>query len=236
MFQVYTIVNLVNGKMYIGCTTSTLRTRWRKHKNFAAKGNKYSIQKAIRKYGEENFSIRMIETYSSKDEMLRGEINWIDYFNTYNSQYGYNESSGGECFMLGKKHSDEAKLKMSLASRGKPKSEAHRQALSEANMGNTLSEDTKKKLSKIMKDKGHRVGVKASESSKKKMSEAHQGKTHSTETKQKMSKTKKGKIFTKEHKQNLSKALKGKSHLNKGKPWSQARRDAQKRKQNESIA
>lgn len=230
MFQVYAIVNLINSKIYVGCTTSTLKTRFRKHISAAYKQNKYTIQKAIVKYGKDNFAIRKMGEFSSKQDMIQAEIYWIKFFNTYRSYYGYNETLGGELFFLGRSHSIESKLKMSLASKNKPKSISHRKSLSEANIGNILSEETKIKLSKIMKDKKHRVGSKSSVFSKKKMSDAHKGKTHSTETRQKMSDSKKDIVFTEDHKKNLSKSLKGKSHSNKGKPWSQARRDAQSRR------
>lgn len=230
MFQTYKITNLINNKMYVGCTTTSLKARWRKHVNAAKENSKYMIQKAIFKYGSSNFEIIMLETYSSKEDMFAGEIKLITSLNTYNSPHGYNETVGGECFMLGKKHSEESKKKMSLASKGKPKSPAHRESLSEANKGNTLSPESRLKLSQSLKDIKHRVGAKASEETKDKLSKSHAGKMHSEETKKKMSESGKSKVFSEEHKNNLSKALKGKTRSSKGKPWSQARRDAQIKK------
>lgn len=229
MFQVYAIINLINNKVYVGCTTTSLKTRWKKHINAAKENSKYMIQKAIFKYNFSNFEMIMLEIFSSKENMLAGEIKWIDYLQTYNSPHGYNETAGGECFMLGRKHSEESKRKMSLAAKGKLKSIAHRRALSEANKGNTLSQESRLKLSQTLKDIKHRVGVRASDKTRDKLSKSHVGKKHSGETKKKMSESGKKKVFSDEHKSNLSKALKGKNRSSKGKPWSQARKDAQLR-------
>lgn len=71
--------------------------------------------------------------------------------------------------------------------------------------GDTVSEETRRKLSEANKGKTH------SEETKKKLSESHKGKTLSEETKQKLSEINKGKIFSEETRQKLSEANKGKT-------------------------
>ncbi len=96
--------------------------------------------------------------------------------------------------MLGRKHSEETKKK-----------------LSDFNKGKKLSEETKKKISESMKD------IKRSEETKKKMSEAKKGRKLSEEHKRKLSESHKGKKFSKETKQKMSESKKGQIPWNKGK-------------------
>jgi group I intron endonuclease len=96
IYQVYVIVNTLNGKMYVGSTQRNLKIRWQRHIAKANEGVSGKLQKAIRKYGKDNFDIRIIETYPTKEAMFTGEIEYITYFNTYKSKYGYNDTPGGE--------------------------------------------------------------------------------------------------------------------------------------------
>ncbi len=94
-YAVYVLVNNVNTKMYVGCTERSLKERLCKHLSASKKCN-YAISRAIRKHGASNFQIRMIEEYATREEMKQGEIEWIAYFNTYGTIYGYNSSKGGD--------------------------------------------------------------------------------------------------------------------------------------------
>lgn len=123
MYQVYAVVNQTNGKMYVGSTERELKVRWQKHFAKTNEGSLCTLHKAIRKYGRDNFDIRMIEEYPSRETMLAGEIDWIAYFDTYKSPYGYNDTPGGEGGNTngGKRFSEEWKLGMSKGSAGKAK-------------------------------------------------------------------------------------------------------------------
>ena len=74
-----------------------------------------------------------------------------------------------------------------------------------SNGGDTISEETRRKLSEAQKGKTH------SEETKKKLSEAHKGKTHSEETRRKISEIQKGKTLSEETKKKLSEVNKGKT-------------------------
>lgn len=138
MFQVYTIVNCQNGKMYLGSTERDLKIRLQKHVAKANEGSICSLHKAIRKYGKNSFDIRMIEEYLTREAMLAAEIEYIAYFNTYKSSYGYNDTPGGDGGNTngGKKFSEEWKARMSAAKKGKSFSKEHKQNLSESHRGN----------------------------------------------------------------------------------------------------
>ena len=141
MYRVYAVVNKSNGKMYVGCTERSLDVRLQKHVCKANEGSLCSLHKAIRKYGRDNFDIRVIEEYLSKEAMLAGEIDWIAYFDTYKSSYGYNDTPGGDGGNTngGKKFSEEWKAKISAGKTGKAFSDEHKENLSKSHKGNIPS-------------------------------------------------------------------------------------------------
>lgn len=92
---IYMITNLINNKKYIGCSTN-IYERWLHHQ-YEANDNKqkpynYSIHKAFRKYGLNNFKFEIIE---ETNNCFEREKYWIQYYDTYNN--GYNETEGGDC-------------------------------------------------------------------------------------------------------------------------------------------
>lgn len=90
--DIYKIENLINGKKYVGQSTS-LKTRFIKHrKNAEKKVNRY-LYDAMNKYGHENFSISLIEETSKENADAR-EIFWIAELGTLHP-HGYNMTPGG---------------------------------------------------------------------------------------------------------------------------------------------
>lgn len=140
-YKVYAIVNKLNGKMYVGSTERQLKIRWQRHLAKTNEGSLCTLHKAIRKYGRDNFDIRMIEEYPSRKAMLVAEIEYIAYFDTYKSSYGYNDAPGGEGGNTngGKKFSEEWKTNISKSLTGKKLSEQHIKSLSESHKGNIVS-------------------------------------------------------------------------------------------------
>ena len=93
MGYIYKITNNINGKVYIGQTTRTIKDRWKQHINDSkSKTNLPYFHKAINKYGPENFSIeKIIEAPQSELDEL--EIFYIKKYDSYNN--GYNMTLGG---------------------------------------------------------------------------------------------------------------------------------------------
>ena len=94
---IYVITNNVNGKQYIGLSKNCLK-RWADHYSKAYTSKKEDdinkvLYKAMRKYGRENFSFRILEE-CSEEQLQEREIYWIDQLKTYDN--GYNETRGGE--------------------------------------------------------------------------------------------------------------------------------------------
>lgn len=91
--RIYIIRNTVNNKVYIGQTKVSLKLRFQNHLSAARNGKDYVIGKAIRKYGEENFYIELLEECTI-EELNDREKYWISYFNSTDNKLGYNMSIG----------------------------------------------------------------------------------------------------------------------------------------------
>ena len=96
MIGIYKIENKVNGKIYVGQSID-INARWKNHITLLNKGNHHNdyLQKSWNKYGENNFEFSIIEECDLSDLNCR-EIYWIDYYNSYIRDYGYNLTLGGE--------------------------------------------------------------------------------------------------------------------------------------------
>ena len=92
MGYIYRIYNDINEKSYIGLTTNTVETRWKKHLTNSA-FVKYHLYDAMRLYGIEHFFIEMIENVEDK-YLAEREQYWIQYYDSFHN--GYNETQGGE--------------------------------------------------------------------------------------------------------------------------------------------
>lgn len=119
---------------------------------------KHAIHHAIKKYGDDSFEFSIIESCETKDMVSEREMFWIAYYKSnickYGPDFGYNLTDGGDGGK-GHNHSEESKIKMSLATSGKPKSEAHKKALSIAHTGNPLSDAHKKALGDAGRGRKH---------------------------------------------------------------------------------
>lgn len=200
-FEVYCIINTINNKKYIGITTQGIYERFRKHKIEATSGSDRYLCKAFRKYGVDSFEIKLIDDSAKTfEELKKQEVAYISQFDTFIPN-GYNMTIGGDGTM-GRKHTDEAKKKISEKRKGfkytdeekekirkksieisywkgKKLSEEARKKISDAKKGKKLSEETKEKRKYIyeaMKGENHPLyGVGHTEESKKKMSESKKG-------------------------------------------------------------
>jgi group I intron endonuclease len=195
-YNIYLITNLENKKQYVGITKFSITEGFYQH---TKRG--FLLTEAIKKYGEDKFSIELIEEVDTAGRAYELEQYYIKEYNS-KVPYGYNITDGGdgifgweateeyrqECServkqlhkekkvgMYGKKHSDETKRKMSEASKGNKRC-----------AGRVLSEESKEKI------REKHLGKTLSDETKKRISENHHdvngennpmyGKKHSPET------------------------------------------------------
>ena len=163
---VYKITNIITGKRYVGQTVQSLKQRWDKHCN---EKRCLALANAIRKYGKENFEIKVLTYCNSIEEMNHREIYYIKLFKTL-APNGYNLTHGGlngkhtektkktigdkqrgnKNHNFGKKASIETRLKQSNSHKGRVKTPEERLKLSIANTGKIFSEERKLNISKAL--------------------------------------------------------------------------------------
>ena len=92
-----------SNKYYVGKTYCSDKKRQKDHKYCAyTRKDNYPFAKAIRKYGEENFYIELLEECTI-EELNERERYWISYFNSTDNKFGYNISIGGNVIRTTKK-------------------------------------------------------------------------------------------------------------------------------------
>lgn len=178
-YYIYETENLINGKKYIGkrCTDRSVF-------NDYYLGSGINLNKAIEKYGKENFRKQILEICSSKKELSEKEKQYIEKVDAPNNPMYYNISAGGDGgnTYAGKteeelkeivdkiqknrhldKHTEESRRKMSKTTKERYKKENH------PLYGKHHSKETKEKLSKKLK------GCKFSEERNKMISEKTKG-------------------------------------------------------------
>lgn len=172
--SIYVIENQINGKLYVGQTTSSLSQRWHSHACEARRGVALTpIYRAISKYGVAAFRVFKISSAASQEELDRLEIFFIRSLNSMVGKWGYNVSLGGG----GGRLSDDTKKKMSLSRSGvnhfrfgKKQPPHVVAAIVKANTGRIHTKEEREKRSKSM------MGKPVSQQARRKISEAKRGK------------------------------------------------------------
>jgi len=96
MFYVYKITNIINNKIYIGQTITTIKKRWDSHIRASCLDKPTMlISLAIKKFGLEYFSIEEIDRSKNINDINIKEIYWINFYNSRHNDIGYNVSRGG---------------------------------------------------------------------------------------------------------------------------------------------
>lgn len=131
--DVYKITNKVTGKVYIGITNQGAGARYRHHWYEARIGESAPIHRSMAKYGEENFTLEIIDFADTYEELKEKEKYWIKQYNSMDRTKGYNLTEGGDG-TFGRMHSEETKEKIRQKA-----------------IGRKASEDTKKKMSEAQK-------------------------------------------------------------------------------------
>lgn len=132
--EVYKITNKVTGKIYIGITNQGSGARYRHHWYEARIGESAPIHKSMAKYGEENFTLEIIDFADTYEELKEKERFWIKELNSMDRKIGYNLTEGGDG-TFGRMHSEETKEKIRQKAIGRKISEETKKRMSEARKG-----------------------------------------------------------------------------------------------------
>lgn len=157
---VYEIVNLKNGKRYVGsaaqvCRNRGYRFRWREHLRDLEAGRHHSqkLQRAWVKHGRDAFVFRVLRNVSAfpeatfKERLLLAEQSEMDAGGV-RANYNVNPTAGSQ---LGFRHSEEAKRRISASVSGRVVSDETRAKLKEAQArrraaGLGVSDETRAKM------------------------------------------------------------------------------------------
>jgi group I intron endonuclease len=182
---IYLTTNIKNGSKYIG--QSTLESN--KSKRYLGSGT--ILQHAIKKHGTENFTKEiLVDNVESKELLDLLEMQCIEYFKP---EYNITAGGDGGPTMVGRNHSEETKLKMSLVKRG------------------LIPSENQRVKSRVPWNKGIKTGP-LTEEHKSKISNSNKGQSPSKEHRENLSKAligkNKGRIRPEEEKRKISKGLK----------------------------
>lgn len=91
---IYKIINIKNGKIYIG-QTKDYKRRFDEHTKLLSQNKHYNfhLQKSWNNYGEDSFKFEVIEYTEDYNER---EKYWISYYQSTDSSRGYNIMEGGD--------------------------------------------------------------------------------------------------------------------------------------------
>lgn len=166
---VYKITRRVDGKedkVYVGSSTN-IKRRWKTHFGTLKNGTHKNLhlQRSYDQYGDECFFYEIIECVSpNKKDLMQAEQYWMDFYESYNIEKGYNVSPSAYT-TLGFKYSQETKELFSKQRKGKKRGEENPfygkkhtkeslEKMREIKKGKTLSLETKEKMSKRRKGEG----------------------------------------------------------------------------------
>lgn len=167
-----------SNKRYIGITSLNPKRRW---KNGSGYNHNEYFTRAIEKYGWDNFKHEILEENLSLKEAYEKEQYYIQLYNTYDKDFGYNLTKGGDG-VRGLKFSEDALKKLSEASKGE----------NNPFYGRHHSEETKRKISEYFKGKyigslNPNYGNHWTDEQRSKASEYWTGNIISNDTRKKMS-------------------------------------------------
>ena len=226
------------GKIYIGQSVDIENRKGRYNKLECNRQPK--LYNSFVKYGFDAHKFEIIHE-CTEPELNELEKYYIKLFNTFDTKYGLNLTSGGDHTTL----SEETRNKISESNKGKKLTEKHKLIIGESKRGNKYwvgrkhSDETKEKLriintgKKLSEEHKQKISVGGkgrivSDETKLKQSLARKGRLspnigrkHTEESKIKMSVAQKGRIVSEEAKKKMSLAKKGKPSPIKGKKLSE---------------
>lgn len=208
VYTIYKHTNTVTGKCYVGKTIKPWQVRWAAHIIHAFEnGGAGRFHCALRDFGLAVWSSEVLETVETLEAANQCECAWIQHFNSFEDGYNMTPGGDGGC-------TEEMKVKIGNALRGKPKSEAHKQKMREAAEEYWASHpDDQRKEQLIARNQSdtQREALREGQNrrwsdpeARAEMSRQQKGKVLSEETKAKIAEANKGRKLTDEQRQKMS--------------------------------
>lgn len=146
-YEVYLISSSKTEKKYVGITTKGYLNRFANHIWHSRKTRRScrALYSAMNKYGQESFSVQLLETANSFDEMQSLEVKYIKDIGTLHPN-GYNLTTGGDAGVM----SDETKQIMSDRLKGVPMSQKNKDGLKRAWGDDSIREKRVKSIKEAM--------------------------------------------------------------------------------------
>lgn len=139
---IYSINNLVNGKRYVG-KSKNIEDRIRAHfrllkKDCVTRSVNRHLFAAVKKYGIENFSWEVLESFSELDHNLLAdkEVWWMEFYKSTQRDFGYNLIKDSSSKVVIHPETIEIFRQNSMGSKN-------------PNFGNYWSDDQKSRMSKV---------------------------------------------------------------------------------------
>jgi group I intron endonuclease len=179
---IYKIINTVNNKFYVGSAidfTARKRRHW-----WGLRNNRHAnkhLQAAWNKYGETAFAFIVVSELSKEDDILAAENVWLkehvgkeycynlgtDATAPTRGWYGEKNSMWGKTFT----HTDDAKAKISIASKARIQSEEEKAKRRKTMKGHFVAPSTRAKISEALSgEKNFNYGKPRSQTFKDKVS------------------------------------------------------------------
>lgn len=227
MSGIYEIVNLVNGKRYVGSAVD-LTQRWREHRSGLTRGKHHSrhLQAAWNKYGETSFAFRALMDCAPAD-LLREEQ---AEFDRRRPEYNICPTAGST---LGRPHSAETRRKIGSSKLGlkmPPRSDEHRSKLSAVQKGKQISPEH---MAALQAGRAGHVETQEQRATKaaamkQAYAEGRHRRDRPPEYREKIAATLRGRSLSEDHKAKVSAAMTGKKRgpYNLDPAKAEARREA----------
>jgi group I intron endonuclease len=214
---IYAIRHVASGKFYVGSAADIAR-RWADHRRELNKNAHCNrrLQNAWNKYGAAAFVFEILRAVDSGDDLFPLEQEHLDYFQPWRPSAGYNIASVVVASMRGRRHSAEAKAKLSAAHKGRKQSPEWVAKRAATQKGRKATPELRARFSAAQKRRA------ADPAERSKRSAMAKGRTASPGTRAKLSAALKGREFSPEHRAKLSEA----NRRRQSDPEYQARRSA----------
>lgn len=156
-YTVYMHTNRVNGKKYIGFTSQSTSLRWRGGEGYRrGYSQETAFYRAIKKYGWENFEHEVCLETNVLEVAKKHEMDLIELHKTYDQDYGYNSTEGGDNRIRFSGTSEELRKSRSVRMKGrvvspetKEKIRQSRLGIEPWNKGKNMDSGYKEKISKF---------------------------------------------------------------------------------------